>query len=323
MKQDDNDGAVRALQEALAIQSASGDAIGVGESVNSLANLAHRRGDLAEARRLYERALAAARLADYRVDIVLHNLGLVAQEAGDLDAARQYFEESVEVNRLGDSFAGLSLAKLGEILAMQGDVRRAREVLTRSLALHRRLGDVYATAFALERFAILASIDGRPERALQLAGAASALREQKGTLLAGAARAAIDGPVAAARASLRPELADASWARGREMSIDEAVSLALAEPPVDALGRERRRPSGDTSHGLTPREREVALYLARGSTNRQIAAELVLAERTVDVHVSNILGKLGLSSRAQVAAWVVTNHWLGDAAGHGDTGARR
>jgi DNA-binding NarL/FixJ family response regulator len=54
-----------------------------------------------------------------------------------------------------------------------------------------------------------------------------------------------------------------------------------------------------------PREREVAILVARGLTNRQIASELVISERTADVHVSNILGKLVLSSRAQVAAWAV------------------
>jgi non-specific serine/threonine protein kinase len=52
--------------------------------------------------------------------------------------------------------------------------------------------------------------------------------------------------------------------------------------------------------------------VARGLTNRQIAAEFTLADRTVDVHVSNILGKLQMSSRAQVAAWVVQNGWLGE-----------
>jgi DNA-binding NarL/FixJ family response regulator len=54
---------------------------------------------------------------------------------------------------------------------------------------------------------------------------------------------------------------------------------------------------------LTPRESEVAVLIARGLTNRQIAEELIVSERTADTHVRNILGKLGLASRAQVAAW--------------------
>jgi serine/threonine-protein kinase PknK len=103
------------------------------------------------------------------------------------------------------------------------------------------------------------------------------------------------------------------------MSMDAAVSFALAEGEDSAADPERRRGPGESFHGLTPRERDVAVRIARGLTNRQMAAELALAERTVDVHVSNILSKLQMTSRAQVAAWVVENGWLGqpDAAGDG------
>ena len=47
----------------------------------------------------------------------------------------------------------------------------------------------------------------------------------------------------------------------------------------------------------------MARLIARGRTNKQIAAELIIAEGTADRHVSNILGKLGFATRAQVAAW--------------------
>ncbi len=55
--------------------------------------------------------------------------------------------------------------------------------------------------------------------------------------------------------------------------------------------------------GLTERERQVAVLVVRGQSNRAIAAQLVLSERTVKTHVANILSKLGLTSRAQIAAW--------------------
>jgi non-specific serine/threonine protein kinase len=56
---------------------------------------------------------------------------------------------------------------------------------------------------------------------------------------------------------------------------------------------------------LTPRERQTAALIARGLTNREIAAELVITERTVMRHVEHILAKLGVRSRTQIAVWVV------------------
>jgi DNA-binding NarL/FixJ family response regulator len=57
--------------------------------------------------------------------------------------------------------------------------------------------------------------------------------------------------------------------------------------------------------GLTPREREVAALVAAGKTSREIAQRLVVSERTAEVHVGNILAKLGFTSRAQIAVWAV------------------
>jgi DNA-binding NarL/FixJ family response regulator len=57
---------------------------------------------------------------------------------------------------------------------------------------------------------------------------------------------------------------------------------------------------------LTRREQEVAALVAKGMSNRQIAARLVLSLRTVDFHVGNIRAKLGFSTRAQIAGWWVS-----------------
>jgi DNA-binding NarL/FixJ family response regulator len=62
---------------------------------------------------------------------------------------------------------------------------------------------------------------------------------------------------------------------------------------------------------LSAREREVAVLIANGLTNRQIAARLVIAVRTADNHVQHIFDKLGVFSRAQVAAWVAMEGMLG------------
>jgi DNA-binding NarL/FixJ family response regulator len=59
----------------------------------------------------------------------------------------------------------------------------------------------------------------------------------------------------------------------------------------------------------------VAVLITRGCSNRDIADELVLSQRTVDTHVCHILRKLGLNSRAQIGAWVVLQHQR--STGHG------
>ena len=65
------------------------------------------------------------------------------------------------------------------------------------------------------------------------------------------------------------------------------------------------RPEGE----LTAREREVAALLSEGLTNGELARRLYISPKTVAVHVSNILMKLHLSNRAEVAAWAVRTGW--------------
>ena len=87
-------------------------------------------------------------------------------------------------------------------------------------------------------------------------------------------------------------------------SLSSSVSPAASAPQAAAA-------RVDSAGGsLTPREREIVALVATGRTNRQIADTLVLSGRTVETHVRNILGKLELSSRAQIAVWAV-EHGLG------------
>ena len=107
------------------------------------------------------------------------------------------------------------------------------------------------------------------------------------------------------RAALGDEAFEAAWEAGREMRSKQAVEYALgAEEPASAP-RPEQVALPEEPEDLTRREREVADLVARGLTNRRIAAELSLSERTVDNHVANILKKLGLRSRKEVTYWVI------------------
>ena len=78
------------------------------------------------------------------------------------------------------------------------------------------------------------------------------------------------------------------------------VAEALAES-----GSANRQPHATKL--LTQREEQVAALIARGCSNRQLAEELVIATSTAERHVANILSKLGLGSRAQIAVWALEN----------------
>ena len=89
-----------------------------------------------------------------------------------------------------------------------------------------------------------------------------------------------------------------------------AFALLGAEPDVAPIDKLARQPSSSASHGLTRRELEVLRLVAAGKTNKAIAAALHLSERTIDRHVSNILTKLALHSRAAATAWAYERRLL-------------
>ena len=89
------------------------------------------------------------------------------------------------------------------------------------------------------------------------------------------------------------------------MSLEEAAEYALAREAEPVASPAPEKPAAElTPISLTPRENEVMFLVAREMSNRQIAAALTLSEHTVATHVRNVLKKLGLHSRNQVAAWL-------------------
>jgi two-component system, NarL family, response regulator LiaR len=85
--------------------------------------------------------------------------------------------------------------------------------------------------------------------------------------------------------------------------LHPAVAARLMEEVASSGGRE-------APDSLTPREREVVGLIARGLSNKRIALELGISEKTVKTHVSSILGKLGLTDRTQVALYAVREGWV-------------
>jgi DNA-binding NarL/FixJ family response regulator len=94
---------------------------------------------------------------------------------------------------------------------------------------------------------------------------------------------------------------EAAFEHGRAMTISEGVAFAVEDkqPPKAAPAT---KPG---SHAvLTGRQFDVARLVADGFSNKQIADRLFLSERTIETHITNILNKLGLSSRTQIIRWM-------------------
>ena len=126
-------------------------------------------------------------------------------------------------------------------------------------------------------------------------------------LLARGDRDQADAALDDARAIIAELAADIPDPQVREIFLRNA----LAQFPRRAVPSPRAA-AKRSYDGLTEREREVATLITQGKTNRQIAEALVLSERTVQVHITNMLGKLGFSSRAQIAAWSVEKGLAGE-----------
>jgi predicted ATPase/DNA-binding CsgD family transcriptional regulator len=308
-------------EQGLAIWRALGNGRGAAAALTNLGNVARDLGDFGTARTLYEESLTLRRAADdqWGVAVELANLGLIALFGGDLATARTLFEEGLALKRQVGDAGGIvfSLTCLGLVACYARDLDAARAHLAEGLAVWRDTEDRTGLPLLLDCFALLAAAQGQPDRALRLAGAAAAQHEAIGAPLPPILRAQLEQWLAPARQALGGA-AGVAWGEGRAMPLDEVTAYALAEDaapgavatapatPADKGGA-AESPAGRQSlpGGLSEREAEVLRLVAEGMTNREIAADLILSEKTVARHLSNIFNKLGVSSRAAATAFAL------------------
>ncbi len=311
--QGDYDTAQPLIEDSLAIRRALNDRPGIVESLTNLGLVLRCRGSSAEARALFEEALEVSQSLGDRAweGRVLNKLARLVFYEGDYAAARTLHEESLARGRqVGNTWdIAIALGDIAEVSQALGDDASARGLFAESLALWQELGDERGIAQGLEGFATLAVAASRPERAVCLLGAARAMRERIGEPSSPSRRASLDRLLEVARGAMGEEASGAAWAAGRAMPPEQAIVEALAghqSAPAAPVTRSSSTP-GPASSGLDPlttREREIAALIGRGLTNQQIADKLVVSDRTIEWHVANILGKLGLESRSRVIVWV-------------------
>jgi non-specific serine/threonine protein kinase len=334
--------AARLCEESLALARKLGVDWLVGRGLVGMATLAIRHGQYQRAVELSEERLVLARQEKISLGLAygLRCLSRAVCGLGDHARAWALAEESLSISReMGDQRGVAEAYKdLGGAALVAGDVGQAIAHLRQALLDYHEPGDPWGVVQCLHRLISALTLQGvhlaERERAAdataafiaaaRLLGANEALRESIGVVLLPTFEDAQEHDLATLRQYLGEDALSRTWSEDRGLSLDQTVEYALtitatptqpasgeaATPSSPAETNERRSDPERTPDvvPLSPREQEVAALVARGLTNRQIGERLTLSERTVDTHVRNIMGKLAVNSRAQIAAWAVEHH---------------
>lgn len=204
------------------------------------------------------------------------------------------------------------LCAAAEVALARGDAQAALELIDGLIATAAEPGGVIPNLWRLRGMALMhlrryaeartvleaalttARAEGRRPLAWRIAAALANLAQRQH-------RERDAQQAAAAALALISELAQTI----PERALRETFSARAAAAVPTVVGQSHRQTVKQTFDGLTDRERAVARLVANGRSNREVAAELVISERTVTTHLSNILGKLNLTSRTQLARWAL------------------
>jgi non-specific serine/threonine protein kinase len=311
-EQADFDVATSYFEAGLAEARRSGDQRRVGQALVGLGSTAHAQGELESSRVLLEQALNTCRKTeDARLVIpALFQLGVLAAQQGQADEAHRLAGEAVALSRKTGDLLGLTRGLITEamVAVLRHDPVMLRSVAEEGLIASRNLRTPGVIALFLEAFAALAVFEDRPRDAIRLAAAAVHVRENVRAAMSPLWVAAIGQYVLApARGAIGEDAVREAWAEGSRLTPSQAIERALHPTPDPSAPAS---PKVVDPLALSKREQAIATLVAEGLTNQQIATKLFISKRTVETHVQHIFNKLGVSSRASIAAWAVGHRLL-------------
>jgi predicted ATPase/DNA-binding CsgD family transcriptional regulator len=297
-------------EESLAIHRELGNKRGIAHSLSQLAQaLFDSQADHARVRSLVEECLALSKELGFKEGIAAAQCltGQLALSQSDLATAHRGVEQSVVLYKeMGHRHGSAeSLAVLGKVLAVEGDYAAARRQYEESLAISGELGETWMIARGLVGLGEVVAAEHKLAWAVQLWGAAAALRDTLGVSIPPIERADYGRSLSSARVHLGERAFAAAWAQGRAMTLQQALAAQGQKPPPTPTTA--ITPSTYPA-GLTIREVEVLRLLAGGLTDQQIAGKLVLSPRTVHSHISSIYSKLAVTSRSAATRYAIEHH---------------
>jgi predicted ATPase/DNA-binding CsgD family transcriptional regulator len=294
------------IEQGLGLARRLGEPHLTGRLLSARAFVADVEGDAAGAARDAAEALQLFRQAGDRLQAgtTLNNLSDYELSAGDLDAARRHLAESLDIARALNARHDIvyETFNLGLAEYLDGSPGAAGALFAESLDLARRMGMKMNMAYALIGLALAGRGRADPGWSARLHGAADQALADLGHALQPLEARLADQDRQRLRAAMGDGAYEAAYSAGRTLDLARVLTLATdaaadyesAPAPPDPLAR----------FGLTAREREVLSLLAAGRSNPEIARALFISTKTVSVHVSNILAKLGVSGRGEAAAVV-------------------
>jgi predicted ATPase/DNA-binding CsgD family transcriptional regulator len=281
------------------------DHLWLGTALGLQGNIALGANDLARAHRFFTDELSEYRAVGHEAAIgtAIINLGRVAIAHGDLEEAETLLAQARDHTHAGGSRWDFGMASYysGRAALDRGDRSSALAHFRTGLALFQELADPAMIARCLEGVAAIAASNS-PRAAAQLLGAAAAVRDRLGRPLLPEDLRLHQQTERLLRSTLDEDARAASIDQGRSLALDAAVGEGLALEPPDAKAKLASDPA--MALGLTRREREVLRLLADGRSDREIAAALSISPKTVGLHVSHLLAKLEVPSRAAAVAHI-------------------
>jgi predicted ATPase/DNA-binding CsgD family transcriptional regulator/DNA-binding XRE family transcriptional regulator len=297
-------------EEARRIHEALADRWGLSYTLRYLGVVLWMEADYTTARAVIEASLSlASEIADTQgMATTLTVQSYIACSLGQHPTAEAAARDALSRHETyGDRRgAAQALWALGMATAGQSRYDEANAHHKHALSIFHEVGDRYFMGVCFIGLAQVAMAGGRPRDAVCLLAADSAMMTGMGAPRWPSVRPYIQQTLDQARLALSDSVFEQAWSAGEALTVDQAVALGMAVRDPHRVTDGTRTESNPASP-LTVRQVAIARGIARGLTNKQIAAELVIAEGTADRHVANILERLGFASRAQIAAWV-TSH---------------
>jgi DNA-binding CsgD family transcriptional regulator len=199
----------------------------------------------------------------------------------------------------------------------QGELADAEHLVREATVQWHRCRDRMDACDGLELLGVLAAARERRTDAARLLAAAEAARRPLQYLAPGFAanRGAAARAAGQARQALGEDRFAQAWEEGQRLTLEDAIAYATRK------GGGRKRPAAGWA-SLTPAELEVVRLVREGLRNDATARRLFIAPGTVKVHLSHIFAKLGITTRAELAAQTAARDQAASRSGQDDTPAR-